>query len=381
MERNNIFNFATSELSQDAFICWLCNWVNFDDNILSEDEKKLKLLATEFIEKMLGEKLEDRKVSIKRQYQKIDVLLEIQNKTEFITNENEKNPVVDIYVIIEDKVGTGLHGNQQETYRNLISKKNKKDNGSRAKIKVVYYKIYDEDNMERLKENGIDIIFGRKDILELSKKYENSIDNVIFKNYYDYLSNIEEDINSYEKKKLEDWNSNCYIGFFKELKNEGSYLEHADGRKKDCSWKYVSNKSGGFMGMWWFPLKMEEVFRVTKKFQLWQNQLELNNDLYLQIEQFHKKEKEIYNKKNIIAVKYSLTDKEDDKYDEKVKISSEIRNKIYEELKDKLGKKELSFKKKKFTAGQYMTVGYLEFEDIDDCETKIKILQNKLKEL
>ena len=381
MERNNIFDFATSELSQDAFICWLCNWVNFDDNILSEDEKKLKLLATEFIEKMLGEKLEDRKVNIKRQYQKIDVLLEIQNKTEFITNENEKNPVVDIYVIIEDKVGTGLHGNQQKTYRDLISEKNEKDNGSRAKIKVVYYKIYDEDNMERLEENGIDIIFGRKNILELSKKYGNSIDNVIFKNYYDYLSNIEEDINSYEKKKLEDWNSNCYIGFFKELKKEESCLEHADGRKKDCSWKYVSNKSGGFMGMWWFPLKMEEVFRVTKKFQLWQNQLELNNDLYLQIEQFDKKEKETYNKKNIIAVKYSLTDKEDDKYDEKVKVSSEIRNKIYKELKEKLKEEGFEFYKKRFVAGQYMTVGYLEFEDIDDCETKIKILQNKLKEL
>ena len=39
MERNNIFDFATSELSQDAFICWLCNWVNFDDNNLSEDDK------------------------------------------------------------------------------------------------------------------------------------------------------------------------------------------------------------------------------------------------------------------------------------------------------------------------------------------------------
>ena len=381
MERNNIFDFATSELSQDAFICWLCNWVNFDDNSLSEDEKKLKLLATEFIEKMLGEKLEDRKVNIKRQYQKIDVLLEIQNKTEFITKGNKTNPVVDMYVIIEDKVGTGLHGNQQKTYRDLMSEKNEKDNGSRAKIKVVYYKIYDEDNMERLKENGIDIIFGRKDILELSKKYENSIDNVIFKNYYDYLSNIEEDINSYEKKKLEDWNSNCYIGFFKELKKEESCLEHADGRKKDCSWGYVNNSSGGFMGMWWFPLKMEEVSQVTKKFQLWQNQLELNNDLYLQIEQFDKKEKETYNKKNIIAVKYSLTDKEDDKYDEKVKISSEIRNKIYEELEDKLEKKELSFKKKKFTAGQYMTVGYLEFEDINDCEKKIEALQDALKEL
>ena len=25
---NNIFNFATNELSQDAFICWCLNWIN-----------------------------------------------------------------------------------------------------------------------------------------------------------------------------------------------------------------------------------------------------------------------------------------------------------------------------------------------------------------
>ena len=381
MERNNIFDFATSELSQDAFICWLCNWVNFDDNSLSEDEKKLKALATEFIEKMIGEKLEDRKVNIKRQYQKIDVLLEIQNKTEFITKGNNINPIVDMYVIIEDKVGIGLHSNQIERYRELISEKNEKDNGSRAKIKVVYYKIYDEDNTERLKENGVNVILGRENILELLKEYKDKINNSIFENYHNYLSNIETDVNSYEKKNLEDWNSNCYIGFFKELKNEKNLLEHAIGRQKDCSWGYVNNSSGGFMGMWWFPLKMDEISQVTKKFQLWQNQIELNNDLYLQIEQFHKKEKEIYNKKNIIAVKYSLTDKEDDKYDEKVKVSSEIRNKIYKELKEKLKEEGFEFYKKRFVAGQYMTVGYLEFEDIDDCETKIKILQNKLKEL
>ena len=343
MGRNNIFNFATSELSQDAFICWLCNWVNFDDNDLSEDEKKLKELATDFIEKMSGEKLGDRKVNIKRQYQKIDVLLEIQNKTEFITKEDKKDkkiPVVDMYVIIEDKVGTGLHSNQQKTYR--------------------------------------DIIFERKDMLALLEKYKNSFNNILVEDYYNYLNNIEKDVNSYIDKKLEDWNSNCYIGFFKELKNEKNLLEHAIGRQKDCSWGYVNNSSGGFMGMWWFPLKMDEISQVTKKFQLWQNQIELNNDLYLQIEQFYKKEKEIYNKKNIIAVKYSLGDKDDEKYDEKVKISSEIRNKIYEELKGKLKEKGFEFYKKRFVAGRYMTVGYFEFENIDDCKDKIKILQYAL---
>ena len=386
MERNNIFNFATSELSQDAFICWLCNWVNFDDNSLSEDEKKLKSLATEFIEKMLGEKLEDRKVNIKRQYQKIDVLLEIQNKTEFI----EKIPVVDMYVIIEDKVGTGLHSNQQKTYRDIISEKNEKYNRSRAKIKVVYYKICDEDNMERLKENGVNVILGRENTLELLKEYKDKINNSIFENYHNYLSNIETDVNSYEKKNLEDWNSNCYIGFFKELKNEKNLLEHAIGRQKDCSWGYVNNSSGGFMGMWWFPLSEEKINKLTET---------SDEDIYLQIEQ--------YNQKNIIAIKYSVPKKNKNNkelskedFEKKVTIASEKRKELFSKLKNKLENeskdilkcenkpenikkfenilKNEKFQKKYFRAGQYMTVGYLEFENIDDCKDKIKILQYAL---
>lgn len=386
MERNNIFNFATSELSQDAFICWLCNWVNFDDNDLSEDEKKLKELATDFIEKMSGEKLGDRKVNIKRQYQKIDVLLEIQNKTEFI----EKIPVVDMYVIIEDKVGIGLHSNQIERYRELISEKNEKDNGSRAKIKVVYYKICDEDNMERLKEEGIDIIFERKDMLALLEKYKNSFNNILVEDYYNYLNNIEKDVNSYIDKKLEDWNSNCYIGFFKELKNEKNLLEHAIGRQKDCSWGYVNNSSGGFMGMWWFPLSEEKINKLTET---------SDEDIYLQIEQ--------YNQKNIIAIKYSVPKKNKNNkelskedFEKKVTIASEKRKELFSKLKNKLENeskdilkcenkpenikkfenilKNEKFQKKYFRAGQYMTVGYLEFENIDDCKDKIKILQYAL---
>ncbi|WP_315288598.1 PD-(D/E)XK nuclease family protein [Leptotrichia massiliensis] len=383
MERNNIFNFATSELSQDAFICWLCNWVNFDDNDLSEDEKKLKVLATDFIEKMLGEKLEDRKVNIKRQYQKIDVLLEIQNKTEFITN---INPIVDMYVIIEDKVGTCLHGNQIGEYRKLISEKNK----SEAQIKTVYYKTYDEDNMENLKENGVNVIFGREKILELFGRYEDNIKNSIFRNYYDYLSNIKADVDSYVEKNLEDWNSNCYIGFFKELKNERSCLEHADGRKKDCSWGYVNNPSGGFMGMWWFPLSEEKINKLTET---------SDEDIYLQIEQ--------YNQKNIIAIKYSVPKKNKNNkelskedFEKKVTIASEKRKELFSKLKNKLENeskdilkcenkpenikklenilKNEKFQKKYFRADQYMTVGYLEFENIDDCKDKIKILQYAL---
>lgn len=30
---NNLFSFATSELSQDAFICWCLNWINEPDTV------------------------------------------------------------------------------------------------------------------------------------------------------------------------------------------------------------------------------------------------------------------------------------------------------------------------------------------------------------
>lgn len=32
MEGNNMFKYATKELSQDAFICWCINWIDSDGN-------------------------------------------------------------------------------------------------------------------------------------------------------------------------------------------------------------------------------------------------------------------------------------------------------------------------------------------------------------
>ena len=128
-EENNLFDFATSELSQDAFICWLCNWVNIEVEKES-DEEKLKNLAIKFIEEMSGEKLNERKVKIERQYVMsgedekgksrkyiIDILLGIKNK--------ENDGIVDKYIIIEDKTFTGVHGDQINKYREYLAKEKK----------------------------------------------------------------------------------------------------------------------------------------------------------------------------------------------------------------------------------------------------------------
>ena len=94
------------------------------------DEEKLKNLAIKFIEEMSGEKLNERKVKIERQYVMsgedekgksrkyiIDILLGIKNK--------ENDGIVDKYIIIEDKTFTGVHGDQINKYREYLAKEKK----------------------------------------------------------------------------------------------------------------------------------------------------------------------------------------------------------------------------------------------------------------
>lgn len=42
--KNNLFSFATSELSQDAFICWCLNWINYPNEELYPMAKEIFLI-------------------------------------------------------------------------------------------------------------------------------------------------------------------------------------------------------------------------------------------------------------------------------------------------------------------------------------------------
>ena len=49
MERiNNMFKFATKELSQDAFLCWLVNYINTDEEYKIVAKDFMKLLVHKF---------------------------------------------------------------------------------------------------------------------------------------------------------------------------------------------------------------------------------------------------------------------------------------------------------------------------------------------
>lgn len=105
---NNIFNFATNELSQDAFICWCLNWINMP---VRNDNESGRQFGTQFLSRLLNGVYDVSKVNrvyIFRQLLNIDVFVLV--------------PALQVAIIIEDKTSSQEHGNQINRYKYLLSK-------------------------------------------------------------------------------------------------------------------------------------------------------------------------------------------------------------------------------------------------------------------
>lgn len=111
---NNLFSFATGELSQDAFICWCLNWINEPDTVATHRYRQLGLdLLAKLIDKPSNcDKLSKvdiksiDKVILVQQVLNIDVLAII--------------PQYKLAIIIEDKTSTSEHGNQISLYKDSL---------------------------------------------------------------------------------------------------------------------------------------------------------------------------------------------------------------------------------------------------------------------
>ena len=105
---NNIFSFATNELSQDAFICWCLNWINMP---VRDDNASGRQFGARFLSRLLNEAYDVSSVNqiyIFRQLLNIDVLVLV--------------PELQVALIIEDKTSSQEHGNQINRYKYLLSK-------------------------------------------------------------------------------------------------------------------------------------------------------------------------------------------------------------------------------------------------------------------
>lgn len=185
MEQPNIFDYATSELSQDAFICYLLEFGMDKYKIYFPYEYEI---AHKFL-KMCGVPANEEILEIRKQYLDIDVLV--------ITSSH--------LLIVEDKIGTKEHSNQIIKYVKAL-KDDKLSEG--RKIKVCYLKTL--DYVRSYKSSDENVLpqcdccsLRRKDMLDLLKSnYQN---NLIFESFYSRLNSIEKQIKNCDNEEIRTW--------------------------------------------------------------------------------------------------------------------------------------------------------------------------------
>lgn len=244
--KNNLFYYATKELSQDAFICWLCSHALVEtDSDDAELKQCAKNLICAFIEKHIGDKAccEDvRLINVEKQVGNIDVLLTL--------NYREKS----YKIIIEDKINTSEHDNQLAKYMGNLANEN-------VELIGIYFKTGFQSDLSAVEAAGYKL-FGRKDILGILQKCSSR--NAILLDYRAYWENFEDIAQSYNTKTLDKWPDwQAVNGFYDEM--QADIISMGEFR---AEYGWVSNHSGGFWGLW-YGLNDNKISYEKKDFNLY----------------------------------------------------------------------------------------------------------------
>jgi len=200
----NFFNYATNELSQDAFFCWLIKW-SLEE--YKNENNELSKASLKFLKHIIPDEIDENfKVNsckIYMQRKNMDFIAELNNS---------------IIIHFEDKIKSNTSNNQLSKYREIL----KKD--------FPYHKIYHIylktdlvwPNEKRIvSENGYILI----DLLTIGDVLNIDTSSEIFNNYH---SKIQQRINDYSKYKTlspKNWNYNQWIGFIYDLSLDIHYYK------------------------------------------------------------------------------------------------------------------------------------------------------------
>lgn len=237
-QKPNLFTYATSELSQDAFICWLVEFANPEYGAVNPIMRER---ATAFINLIMEHWNNSRisrikKLETHKQYKNIDVFIRIECAKEGIVN-----------IVIEDKIHTSEHSEQIKRYRDLIADTTK---GSDQIIIPVLLKT---GNMVSYDRGGKDrVVVNRRDMIEIMRPgREAGIKSDIYLDFLEHLEIWENEFQAYAKLPINSWNGSQWCGFFETIHGRISQVN---------SWEYVNNPTGGFWGLNWEWREVEDSF-------------------------------------------------------------------------------------------------------------------------
>ena len=220
----NLFHYATSELSQDAVLCWLLAWADtqYAKNPLHAIGKALLKL----IYNRAGmETPESASIVVEKQKGHIDILC-VVNK--------------ELAIVIEDKVGTKQHSGQLDKYRvHVTSELGYTPNN----MILVYIQTGDQSDYADVIKSGY-MRISRVDLLDIFESEPAQAIKAqcdILSVFSAHLRLIENAVQSYRTTPPSQWSWEAWKGFYSKLQNEMG----------DGHWDYVANPSGGFLGYWW----------------------------------------------------------------------------------------------------------------------------------
>jgi hypothetical protein len=218
--RPNLFHYAASELSQDAFLAWLLAW---SDQSNRDTDPALHRLGVAFLSAIFtkcGETLElPTTVQVQRQVGAVDVLA----------------LVGDTYaIIIEDKTDTAEHSNQLARYFTEVQRR-----FPGRTVLPIYLKTGEQSVFAAVARAGWRL-FLRSDLLALLRTYNARVENDIVRDFREHLQRIDDAVASFRTLGPEQWNRRAWEGFYQALQPI-----------LNGEWGYVANPSGGFMGFWW----------------------------------------------------------------------------------------------------------------------------------
>lgn len=226
----NIFKYATSELSQDALICYILEFAKEE-----YFEHVLHPLGLQFVKSLSG--APTRVIKIHNQWNRIDVLVELENSE---------------YILIEDKTNSSNHSDQLERYKIIAESQFPNQTGH-----FIYFKPMN-DGMFHLFGHKDYSLYNRENFLDILNYASDLLQN----EYHPILSSaqriykdLENRTNLWLTHPTSEWASNPCIndawqGLFGELLKVNS-SRSIDKQWRRARWTYTPQRNGGFYSFVW----------------------------------------------------------------------------------------------------------------------------------